>query len=108
MDREVLIASNALNRLQSYRGKWHVPIIRKFGHLYICYNKDTTLFTRSELLNRPISGPAPTSAPSGVLVAPQPPHTPGRPNYSTYPDTELALVHEIRNFLGYEPPVRQQ
>lgn len=50
MDREGLLPNNVLNRLQTYHGNWYIPIVRKFGHLYICWNNATTLFTRNELL----------------------------------------------------------
>lgn len=44
--RESLIPHTVLNELQSHIQGWSIPITRKFGHLYITWGENVTLFTK--------------------------------------------------------------
>lgn len=50
MDREGVIANNVRNQLQNPGQEWYLPIIRKYGHMYITWDKNEVLFTRPELI----------------------------------------------------------
>ena len=50
LDREKLVADNVRNVLRSYLYNWELPITHKFGHLYVCWNTNETLFTKQELV----------------------------------------------------------
>ncbi len=49
LDREILVANNVTNELQSPLLGWSVPLERKFGHLYFCSSTKGVLFTKREL-----------------------------------------------------------
>jgi len=50
MDREKLVANNVLNELQSYNNGWKMPLVRKLGHMYLCWSSKSVLFTKKELI----------------------------------------------------------
>ncbi len=50
MDRERLVSNIVLNELQAPYHGWSLPIVRKYGHLYLEWSSKHILYTRPELL----------------------------------------------------------
>ncbi len=50
LDREIMVANNVTNELNSPLLGWSMPLERKFGHLYLCWSSKEVLFTKRELV----------------------------------------------------------
>ena len=50
MDRERIVANNVTNYAVQEDGRWKMPLIRKFGHMYLVWKPNEILFTRPELV----------------------------------------------------------
>ena len=49
LDKYKLVADNVKNVLEHRKQGWSIPIQRKHGHMYITWDPETIMFTRSEL-----------------------------------------------------------